>query len=215
MADVLRLLDGANSRDVRGLRDRALLELLYSSGARISEAVGLDVDDVNSAERTVLLNGKGGRQRLVPIGRPALEALDAYLVRARPVLAARGKGDAAVFLNSHGGRFVPAERVERVEVRRRPGGDQQRGVAARAAAFVRHPSAGRRSGRASGAGIARARLGDDHAGVHAGHGEHVARGVRDRPSEGVAAGPVNPWSGVERISPVLGEARLPLVANAT
>ncbi|GAB2646635.1 site-specific tyrosine recombinase XerD [Saccharopolyspora gloriosae] len=103
--DVLRLLDGADGRDVRGLRDRALLELLYSSGARISEAVGLDVDDIDSGERTVLLNGKGGRQRLVPIGRPALEALDAYLVRARPVLAARGRGASAVFLNSHGGRL--------------------------------------------------------------------------------------------------------------
>lgn len=103
--DVLRLLDNAAGQDVRGLRDRALLELLYSSGARISEAVGLDVDDVDSNERTVLLNGKGGRQRIVPVGRPALEALQAYLVRSRPALAGRGRGTSAVFLNSRGGRF--------------------------------------------------------------------------------------------------------------
>ncbi|MGO1056528.1 site-specific tyrosine recombinase XerD [Crossiella sp. CA198] len=103
--DVLRLLDGAGSEDPRGLRDRALLELLYSTGARISEAVGLDVDDVDPTERTALLDGKGGKQRLVPVGRPALAALDAYLVRARPVLAAKGRGSAAVFLNARGGRL--------------------------------------------------------------------------------------------------------------
>lgn len=103
--EVLRLLENTAGDDPRGLRDRALLELLYSSGARISEAVGLDLDDVDSGESTVLLDGKGGRQRLVPVGRPALAALDAYLVRARPVLATRGRGSPAVFLNSRGGRL--------------------------------------------------------------------------------------------------------------
>lgn len=103
--DVLRLLDSASGGDPRGLRDRALLELLYSSGARISEAVGLDLDDVDAADSTVLLDGKGGRQRLVPVGRPALAALDAYLVRARPALAVKGRGSPAVFLNSRGGRL--------------------------------------------------------------------------------------------------------------
>jgi integrase/recombinase XerD len=98
--DVLRLLEVTTA-----LRDRALLELLYSTGARISEAVGLDLDDVDSGERTVLLDGKGGKQRLVPIGRPALAALDAYLVRTRPALATRGRGTPAVFLNVRGGRL--------------------------------------------------------------------------------------------------------------
>ncbi len=102
--------------DPRALRDRALLELLYSTGARISEAVGLDLDDIDAHERTVLLAGKGGTQRVVPIGRPALRALEAYLVRARPSLAegrarsrsgsARAPGAAAaVFLNARGGRL--------------------------------------------------------------------------------------------------------------
>lgn len=100
--DVLRLLEIPGD-GVAQLRDRALLELLYSTGARISEAVGLDIDDIDTIERTALLDGKGGKQRLVPIGRPALAALDAYLVRARPSLAKRGTP--AVFLNQRGGRL--------------------------------------------------------------------------------------------------------------
>lgn len=100
--DVLRLLEIPGD-GIAQLRDRALLELLYSTGARISEAVGLDIDDIDTIERTALLDGKGGKQRLVPIGRPALAALDAYLVRARPSLAKRGTP--AVFLNQRGGRL--------------------------------------------------------------------------------------------------------------
>jgi len=102
---VTAILDaaGPEADGARGLRDRALLELLYSTGARISEAVGLDVDDVDTESRTVLLRGKGGKQRLVPVGRPALAALDAYLVRGRPALAT-GRA-AAVFLNVRGGRL--------------------------------------------------------------------------------------------------------------
>ncbi|WP_407690740.1 site-specific tyrosine recombinase XerD [Saccharothrix syringae] len=103
VGDVLRLLDTARTETPADLRDRALLELLYSSGARISEVVGLDVDDLDTAERTVLLDGKGGKQRVVPVGRPALDALDAYLVRARPALAKRA--NPALFLNARGGRL--------------------------------------------------------------------------------------------------------------
>ncbi len=87
------------------LRNRALLEVLYSTGARISEAVGLDIDDVDTESRSVLLRGKGGKQRLVPIGRPAVSALDTYLVRGRPDLARRGKGTPGIFLNARGGRL--------------------------------------------------------------------------------------------------------------
>ncbi len=102
---VERLLDACGLDEPLSLRDRALLELLYSTGARISEAVGLDVDDLDLAERSVLLAGKGGKQRLVPIGRPAIAALDAYRVRSRPGLAGRGRGTSAVFLNARGGRL--------------------------------------------------------------------------------------------------------------
>jgi len=107
--DVLALLDGAGGDSPADgpltLRNRALLELLYSTGSRISEAVGLDLDDVDTAARSVLLRGKGGKQRLVPVGRPAVSALDAYLVRGRPGLARRGRGTAAIFLNARGGRL--------------------------------------------------------------------------------------------------------------
>jgi integrase/recombinase XerD len=107
--EVLTLLDGAGGdSEADGpltLRNRALLELLYSTGARISEAVGLDIDDVDTHARSVLLRGKGGKQRLVPIGRPAVSALDAYLVRGRPDLARRGRGTPAIFLNARGGRL--------------------------------------------------------------------------------------------------------------
>jgi integrase/recombinase XerD len=87
------------------LRDRALLEILYGTGARISEAVGLDIDDLDLAGASVFLRGKGGKQRIVPVGRFALSAVDAYLVRSRPVLAAGGPRGPALFINSRGGRL--------------------------------------------------------------------------------------------------------------
>ncbi|WP_099051155.1 site-specific tyrosine recombinase XerD [Mycobacterium asiaticum] len=106
---VLSLLEAAGGEDASDgpltLRNRALLELLYSTGSRISEAVGLDVDDIDTHARSVLLRGKGGKQRLVPVGRPAVAALDAYLVRGRPDLARRGRGTPAIFLNARGGRL--------------------------------------------------------------------------------------------------------------
>ncbi|MGH3329431.1 MAG: tyrosine-type recombinase/integrase, partial [Streptomycetales bacterium] len=80
------------------LRNRSLLELLYGTGARISEAVGLDVDDVDLEGSSVRLFGKGGRERLVPVGSYARAAVSAYLVRARPALVAAGRGTPAVFL---------------------------------------------------------------------------------------------------------------------
>jgi integrase/recombinase XerD len=85
------------------VRDRALLEVLYGTGARISEAVGMAVDDIDRDDAAVLLHGKGGKQRLVPVGGYALRAVDAYLVRARPVLASAGRGTPALFLNARGG----------------------------------------------------------------------------------------------------------------
>jgi integrase/recombinase XerD len=111
--EVERLLDAAGSTedpDPRVLRDRALLEFLYSTGARISEVTGLDVDDLNHlrADPAVLLSGKGGKQRYVPVGSYAVKALDAYLVRGRPALAGKAtrKASPAVFLNARGGRLT-------------------------------------------------------------------------------------------------------------
>jgi len=102
--EVLAILEAAGAADhPRALRDRALLELLYSCGARISEVTGLDVDDLDLEDRSVVLRGKGGKDRIVPIGRPAVAAVDAYLVRGRPSLAK--KGGPALFLNARGGRL--------------------------------------------------------------------------------------------------------------
>ncbi len=113
VAEVERILDAAGSTedpDPRVLRDRALLEFLYGTGARISEAAGLDVDDLDhlSQDPAVLLTGKGGKQRYVPVGRYAVMALDAYLVRGRPALAGKAgrKASPAVFLNARGGRLT-------------------------------------------------------------------------------------------------------------
>ena len=124
LAEVERLLaaagplgtdSGPDGPEARArLRDRALLEFLYGTGARISEATGLDVDDLDLAgEGVVRLSGKGGKQRIVPVGSYARQALEAYLVRARPALAAaaartRNAGSAApaVFLNTRGGRLT-------------------------------------------------------------------------------------------------------------
>ena len=106
VGDVERLLDAASLGDTpASLRDRALLELLYGTGARISEAVGLDVDDVAGEEEVVRLRGKGGKERIVPLGSYAAAALEAWLVRGRPAFAAKGTGTPALFLNARGSRL--------------------------------------------------------------------------------------------------------------
>jgi integrase/recombinase XerD len=105
---VQQLLEAAGTGDgPLRLRDRALFEVLYGTGARISEAVGLDVDDFDLEGRSALLRGKGGRERLVPIGSYAAAAVEAYLVRSRPFLIEAGPASAgpALFLNSRGGRL--------------------------------------------------------------------------------------------------------------
>jgi integrase/recombinase XerD len=108
LGDVESILEAAGSAGTSlALRDRALLEVLYGTGARISEAVGLDVDDVDRVDATVVLRGKGGKERIVPVGSYALSAVDAYLTRARPELASVGTPDraGALFLNARGGRL--------------------------------------------------------------------------------------------------------------
>jgi integrase/recombinase XerD len=118
--EVERLLDAAGPSpdapavaggvEPRLLRDRALLEFLYGTGARISEATGLDVDELHlDADPVVRLAGKGGKHRVVPVGSYAVRALEAYLVRARPALAAgsrRVSVSPAAFLNARGGRLT-------------------------------------------------------------------------------------------------------------
>lgn len=97
------VLAAAQGDTPQALRDTALLELLYATGARISEAVDLNVDDVIDGD-IVRLFGKGGKQRIVPLGSYARIAIDAYLVRARPVFSARGASTPALFLGARGQR---------------------------------------------------------------------------------------------------------------
>ncbi|MDY5153092.1 site-specific tyrosine recombinase XerD [Actinobaculum suis] len=88
--EIERLLEAASAGEGEiGLRDRALLEIMYGTGARVSEAVGLAIDDIDAETRTIRLFGKGRKERVLPLGSYAMEAVEAYLVRARPVLAAR------------------------------------------------------------------------------------------------------------------------------
>lgn len=108
--EVSRLLDTPPVDTAQGLRDRAMMELLYATGARITEAIELDVDDIlplDDAEETtvVRLFGKGSKERIVPLGSFARAAIDAYLIRGRPEHAAGGKGSPALFLNRFGGRL--------------------------------------------------------------------------------------------------------------
>jgi integrase/recombinase XerD len=98
------LLAATDGDEVADLRDKALLELMYATGARVSEAVGLNVDDVVDAD-VVRLTGKGSKQRIVPLGSYARAAIDAYLVRARPILSAKGRATPALFLGMRGARL--------------------------------------------------------------------------------------------------------------
>jgi integrase/recombinase XerD len=103
--EVARLLDAPDAATPWGLRDRAILEVLYGSGLRISELVGLDVDELDAEEGTVRVLGKGGKEREVPLGRFGREALTDYLVRGRPALAT-SRSRSALFLNRRGERLT-------------------------------------------------------------------------------------------------------------
>ena len=102
---VTQLLEAAGGEEPAQLRDRALLEVLYATGTRISEAINLDVDDVIGDSDMIRVTGKGDKQRLVPLGSYARAAIDAYLVRARPIFSARGGADPALFLGVRGRRL--------------------------------------------------------------------------------------------------------------
>jgi len=106
LSDVESILDAAGAAGTTlSARDRALLELLYGTGARISEAVGLDIDDLDLEDSTILLKGKGGKQRIVPLGSYAKASLADYLTASRPALVSVKTRTPAVFLNARGGRL--------------------------------------------------------------------------------------------------------------
>jgi integrase/recombinase XerD len=106
LGEVERLIDAATGTTPRTLRDRALVELLYGAGLRVSEAVGLDRGSVDLENRFVRCLGKGDKERIVPLGREAVEALRRYLARGRPLLDRRHRPD--LFLNAQGGALTRA-----------------------------------------------------------------------------------------------------------
>src|SRR5439155_19221268 len=104
--DAERWYDVAAGTQPRALRDQALVELLYGAGLRVSEAVGLDKAGVDLEQRLVRVIGKGGKERVVPIGRAATTALRRYLSRGRPYLDRRHRQE--LFLNARGGPLTRA-----------------------------------------------------------------------------------------------------------
>lgn len=103
--EVEELLAAVPAEGVASARDRAILETLYAAGLRISELTGLDVDDTDLDDATIRCLGKGSKERVVPVGRVAVEALRAYLTQARPALT-KGRPEPALFLNARGRRLT-------------------------------------------------------------------------------------------------------------
>jgi integrase/recombinase XerD len=106
LSEAERLIEAAAGTTPRALRDHALVELLYGAGLRVSEAVGLDKTGVDLDQRLVRTVGKGGKERVVPVGRKAVEALQRYLARGRPHLDRRHRPE--LFLNAKGGPLTRA-----------------------------------------------------------------------------------------------------------
>ena len=106
VAQITEILAGVDTSTPAGLRDLALLEVMYGSGCRVSEVLGIDLGDLDVDRRSLLVTGKGNKQRLVPVGSHAANAFAAYLVRARPGFASKGTGSQAAFLNNRGSRLT-------------------------------------------------------------------------------------------------------------
>jgi integrase/recombinase XerD len=122
--EVARLLETPDRGTPVGMRDAAILELLYGSGLRVSELVGLDVDEVDREAGSVRVLGKGGKEREVPLGRWGRDAVDAYITRARPAFAT-AKSRSALFLNQRGGRLTRQSCARLLEIHARATGLQR------------------------------------------------------------------------------------------
>jgi len=113
--EVFALLDLPDTSGVLGRRDKAVLELLYASGLRVSELVGLNAGDINLEERTVRVLGKGRKERIVPVGQKACEALHRY-IELRPALVTEDNDQEAIFINRHGTR-LSTRAIERLLIK--------------------------------------------------------------------------------------------------
>lgn len=183
--EVEKLLDSVPTGEVAtpiDIRDRALLELLYGTGARITEVTSLTVDDVTENDGMLMLTGKGDKQRLVPVGSQAQKAVEEYLVRGRPVLS-KGKSH-ALFLNTRGGSL--SRQSAWAVLKQAPRGPGLKvHLTAHAAPLLCHAPIRRRCGRAYRAGAAGAFLGDNHADLYPRHCGFSARSLAHGASQGL------------------------------
>ena len=178
--DVEALIAAAGGEEVTELRDVALLELLYATGARVTEAVSLNVDDLVDGE-VVRLFGKGGKQRIVPLGSYARRAVDAYLVRARPLLSARGSATPALFLGVRGRRMSRQAVWDAIRAAADRAGIGASVSPHTLATLVRDPPARGRGRRARRPGAPRTLLGGHDADLHAGHSRYTPGDVHGSP----------------------------------
>lgn len=111
VAQVLAVLAAPDVKTAAGLRDRALLELMYAAGTRLEETTGLEMEDCDFDARTVRIRGKGGRERLLPLGGTCLKWLGRYLAHARPLLLGQAKGEPRVWIRTSGGRPLQKQGV--------------------------------------------------------------------------------------------------------
>ena len=181
LADLLaHARDLAAHGDPVALRDHAILKMLYATGIRVSELCGVDVDDLDLSSATARVTGKGSKQRVVPFGAPARRAVEAYLTRGRPALAARAEAPTpAVFLGARGARLGPRAVYDLVARTVSPIVGRAVGPHALRHSAATHP-ARRRRRPARGPGAARPREPRHHPGVHARVERAAARGVPAR-----------------------------------
>ncbi len=141
------LMATCDSSKPQGLRDRAMLEFLYATGLRVSELCGVRVSDLERNMGVVRVVGKGNKQRIVPVGKPALQAVERYLGHGRPRLL-KGRASPYLFVTNRGGAMSRQSFWQLLGGLREEGGDLPRFDAARPASYVCHASSGRRSGSA-------------------------------------------------------------------
>lgn len=103
--EIEMILDQTNTKDKLGLRDRTILELLYSSGLRVSELIDLKISDLFLEDEVIRVTGKGSKQRIVPVGSSAIKWLNNYMIKVRPLLEKKAKSKNHVFLNSRGSKL--------------------------------------------------------------------------------------------------------------
>ncbi len=215
--EVLRLLRTPRGTDPRALRDRALLEVMYACGLRASEAVGLQLADVDLEEGVLCARGKGSKERLVPIGREAVAALRSYCARGRPLLVGNGVQTRHVSQPARGGADPPGA------VQDRPGARAQRGPRGEdepphASPYLRDASPRRRMRPALAAGDARPCRSRHHAGLHpplrrAAEGRVLQRASAGDALSGRAAGELGARRAIVLVLDACGVGALPDAAE--